>query len=185
LKLATDCSDCSRHERPWKDWADEKHPFIQKDPTDKEHQEAANAWFQWYEMTPYEVGCDEIEAWCPTWGFGRQFEGGKSTKGLPEQSLALILGLCTSAPAGPLSSYLSTIQRNLPAGFIGNAINQIASGVAKMWGKHETEVFENHHPLHASLEYNFLYHYTSVASDADVPPGLEHSPDIQLIDSGM
>jgi cytosolic phospholipase A2 len=164
---------------------DEKHPFKESGGTEEEHATASNAWFQWFEMTPYEVGCDEIEAWCPTWGFGRRFEQGKSLQGLPEQSLALLLGLCTSAPAGPLSSYLSTIQRNLPAGFIGNAINRLASGVSKMWGKHETEVFENHHPLHASIEHNFLYRFTPVADESERPVGLERSPDIQLIDSGM
>lgn len=151
----------------------------------KEHKNAEDAWFQWFEMTPYEIGSDELEAWCPTWGFGRRFEGGRSVEGLPEQSLALLLGLCTSAPAGPLSSYLGTIQRNLPAGFIGDTVNLIASGVAKMWGKQKTEVFENHHPLHASNEHNFLFHLTPTPKGAPRPPGMENSPRIHLIDSGM
>ncbi|KAK3939550.1 acyl transferase/acyl hydrolase/lysophospholipase [Diplogelasinospora grovesii] len=200
-----------RHERPWKDWADPEHPFSNEDASTSEHSNARDAWFQWFEMTPYEVGCDELEAWVPTWGFGRKFEEGVSVTPLPEQSLALLLGLCTSAPAGPLSSYLATIQRNLPAGFIGSAINNVASGVAKMWGKHETAVFENHHPLHASngaysltssflfpplfpallfgvaneLEHNFLYHYTPTPKGTPRPPGIENSPKIHLIDSGM
>jgi cytosolic phospholipase A2 len=159
---------------------------MEKNPMNEEHSKAQNAWFQWFEMTPYEVGCDELEAWCPTWAFGRRFEQGRSLQpGLPEQSLALLLGLCTSAPAGPLSSYLSTIQRNLPHGFIGNAVNTIASGVSKLWGKHGTEVFENHHPLHASIEHNFVYHHTPVQNEDQRPVGIERSPDIQLIDSGM
>lgn len=116
--------------------------------------------------SPYEIGCDELQAWCPTWGFGRPFDLGKSTKALPEQSLALLLGLCTSAPAGPLSSYLATIQGNLPKNILGDAVNKLAEGVAAMWGKQGTEVFTNHHPLHASNEYNFLYHFT------DVPEGV-------------
>jgi len=136
-------------------------------------------------MTPYEVGCDELEAWCPTWAFGRQFENGRSVSGLPEQSLSLLLGLCTSAPAGPLSSYLSTIQRNLPKGFIGGAINDISHGMAKIWGKEDTAVFENHHPLHASNEHNFLFHYTPTPPGVARPPGIENSPRIHLIDSGM
>jgi phospholipase A2 len=105
-----------RHERPWKDWSDPEHPFKEPDHASGDHADAADAWFQWFEMTPYEVGCDEIEAWVPTWAFGRPFEGGRSTMQLPEQSLALLLGLATSAPAGPLTSYLTTISRNLPAG---------------------------------------------------------------------
>jgi phospholipase A2 len=136
-------------------------------------------------MTPFEIGCDELEAWCPIWGFGRKFEEGKSVERLPEQSLALLLGLCTSAPAGPLSSYLMTIQRNLPTGFIGDAINGLASGVAKLWGKHDTAVFQNHHPLHASNEHNFLFHLTPTPAGTPRPVGIENSPKIHLIDSGM
>ena len=167
------------------DWADPEHPFANDDPTTEEHKDARGAWFQWFELSPYEVGCDELAAYVPTWAFGRKFEEGTSVVGLPEQSLSLLIGLCVSAPAGPLSSYLATIQRNLPVGFIGNTINDIASGIAKMWGKHETAVFENHHPLHASNEYNFLYHCTPVPNGIPRPQGIENTPRIHLIDSGM
>ena len=174
-----------RHERPWKDWADKNHPFNEPDRATGNHAEARNAWYQWFEMTPYEVGCDEIEAWVPTWGFGRPFSEGKSTMQLPEQSLALLLGLATSAPAAPLHSYLSTINRNLSTGFFGSSIRKMARAVTKFWGKQETEEFESHHPLHACNEHNFMYHYTPVAEGQARPPGLENSPRIQLIDSGM
>ena len=136
-------------------------------------------------MTPFEVGCDELAAFVPTWAFGRKFEGGVSVVGLPEQSLSLLVGLCVSAPAGPLSSYLATIQRNLPTGFIGNVINSISSGIAKLEGQHNMDIFENHHPLHASNEHNFLYHYTPTPKGTPRPPGLENSPRVHLIDSGM
>lgn len=174
-----------RHERPWKDWADESHPFADANPRSMEHQEAADAWWQWFEITPYEVGCDELEAWCPTWGFGRQFASGKSIRGLPEQSLALLLGLCTSAPAGPLSSYLGTIQRNLPKNFIADVASAVASGVATLWGKQQTEVFTNHHPLHASNEHNFMFHINLTSEGTPRPPGIENSPRVHLLDSGM
>ena len=71
-----------RHERPWKDWTDKEHPFETDKVDDKEHSES-DAWWQWFEMTPFEIGCDELESWVPTWGFGEPFEGGKSTQGLP------------------------------------------------------------------------------------------------------
>lgn len=174
------------YRRPWKNWADPEHPFKNEDHSDKEHADAQDAWFQWFEMTPYEVGCDELEAWVPTWAFGRRFELGRSlSPAVPEQSLALLLGLCTSAPAGPLSSYLATIQRNIPGGFIGDVVNNLASGVSRLWGKHETAKFQNHHPLQASNEHNFLYHYSPVKEGEARPPGLENSPRIHLIDSGM
>ena len=59
-----------RHERPWKDWVDKENPFKEPDHTLEEHSGAKDAWFQWFEMTPFEIGCDELEAWVPTWGFG-------------------------------------------------------------------------------------------------------------------
>lgn len=175
-----------RHERPWKDWVDKEHPFKEhEDFASTEHSEASDAWFQWFEMTPYEIGSDELEAFVPTWGFGRPFSEGKSTMQLPEQSLALLLGLCTSAPAGPLSSYLATINRNIPTGFLGNEIHKLASSIARMWGKHGTEEFQDHHPLHACNEHNFMFHLTPVEKGQSRPAGLENSPRIHLIDSGM
>lgn len=174
-----------RHERPWKDWKDSEHPFDEADHSEGEHANARDAWFQWYEFTPYEVGCEEIEAWVPTWGFGRPFDGGKSTMQLPEQSLALLLGLSTSAPAGPLTSYITTISRNLPPGFLGNSVHSLARSVSRMWGKQGTEQFQEHHPLHACNEHNFMFHYTKVQKGEGRPPGLENSPRIHLIDSGM
>lgn len=174
-----------RHERKWKEWHDKEHPFKEADPTSGEHEDADDAWFQWFEMSPYEIGCDEIQAWVPTWGFGRPFSEGKSTMQLPEQSLALLLGLCTSAPAGPLTSYIATISRNLPSGFLGSSIHSMARGITKFWGKQGTAEFENHHPLHACNEHNFMYHYSRVEPGQGRPPGLENSPRLHLIDSGM
>ena len=174
-----------RHERPWKDWVDKSHPFKEADLAGKEHSGAEDAWFQWFEMTPYEIGCDELQVWCPTWGFGRPFEEGKSKMQLPEQSLALLFGLCTSAPAGPLTSYPVTVKRNLPPGFIGNSVHKMAVGVSKIWGKQGTEEFQQHHPLHACNEHNFMYRLSHVEPGQSRPPGIENSPRIHLIDSGM
>ncbi|KKA18312.1 Cytosolic phospholipase A2 [Rasamsonia emersonii CBS 393.64] len=177
-----------RHERPWKVWVDKEHPFRdQDDPmtSREQHTETVDSWFQWFEMTPYEIGCDELEAWVPTWGFGRPFELGKSTMQLPEQSLALLLGLCTSAPAGPLNSYLATIKRNLPPGSIGNVVHDLAHKITHLWGKQRTEEFQQHHPLHACNEHNFMFHLTPVARGQARPPGIENSPRIHLIDSGL
>ncbi|KAI3392994.1 hypothetical protein diail_4905 [Diaporthe ilicicola] len=140
------------HERPWQDWVDEQHPFGNQDLKSKEHQEASDAWWRWFEITPYELGCDELEA---------------------------------CAPAGPLSSYLATLQRSLPKNFLGDATNNLASGVTAMWGKQDTAVFTSHHPLHASNEHNFLYHLTPTPAGSPRPPGFENSPRVHLLDSGM
>lgn len=174
-----------RHERPWKDWADAEHPFVHADPHTKEQQEASDAWFNWFELSPIEVGCDELEAWVPTWAFGRPFERGQDVMQLPEQSLALLLGLCTSAPAGPLTSYLATIKRSLPSGFIGNSIQDMAKGITRLWGREGTEEFQGHHPLHAVNEHNFMFHLTKSEAREQPSPPVENSPRIHLIDSGM
>ncbi|CAH0021212.1 unnamed protein product [Clonostachys rhizophaga] len=147
--------------------------------------ETPNSWYQWFELTPYEIGCDEIEAWVPTWAFGRPFSHGKSTVQLPEQSLALILGLATSAPAAHLASYLSTINRNLSYGLFGTSIREIARTIRWWWGERGTEQFENHHPLHACEEHNYMYRYTEDGQDKKKLSGLETSRTIELIDSGM
>lgn len=174
-----------RHERPWKDWVDKEHPFKDENALPEEHSETGDAWYQWFEMTPYEIGCDELEAWVPTWGFGRPFDEGKSTMQLPEQSLALLLGLCTSAPAGPLDAYLATIKRNLPPGSLGNAVHDLALKITHMWGKQKTKVFQQHHPLHACNEHNFTFHMNKVPKGQARPPGIENSPRIHLLDSGL
>lgn len=174
-----------RHERPWKDWVDKENPFKDQNPTSREQTEIENAWFQWFEMTPYEIGCDEHTAWVPTWGFGRPFQLGKSTIQLPEQSLALLLGLCTSAPAGPLTSYLATIKRNLPPGSIANLVHDLATKISHLWGKQRTEEFVQHHPLHACNEHNYMFRLTPVLKGHARPPGIENSPRIHLIDSGL
>ncbi|EED15715.1 cytosolic phospholipase A2, putative [Talaromyces stipitatus ATCC 10500] len=174
-----------RHERPWKDWVDKEHPFKDDSPLSQEHAETVDAWYQWFEMTPYEIGCDELESWVPTWGFGRPFDEGKSTMQLPEQSLALLLGLCTSAPAGPLDAYLATIKRNLPSGSLGNAVHELALKITHMWGKQRTKVFQQHHPLHACNEHNFMFHMTPVPKGQARPPGIENSPRVHLLDSGL
>lgn len=128
-----------RHERPWTgkgEWLD--------------------AWFQWFEMTPFEVGCDEHAAWCPTWAFGRPFSAGKSIMQLPEQSLALLLGLCTSAPAAHLKSWIEGIKRNIPKGFLKTSVFSVARRIEWFLGKQRLHRFQLHHPIHACNEHNFM-----------------------------
>lgn len=48
--------------------------------------------YQWFEFTPYDVGCEEAEAWVPMWSFGRKFENGKNLERLPEQTIDILMG---------------------------------------------------------------------------------------------
>lgn len=72
--------------------------------------------FQWFEISPLEVGSPDVNAYIPTWAWGRIFVSGRSFGRLPEQSLSLLLGQCTSAPAGPLTGYISALLASLPKG---------------------------------------------------------------------
>ena len=46
----------------------------------------------WFEFTPHEIGAPDFGIYVPTWGYGRQFENGKSIDFSPEQSLGFLLG---------------------------------------------------------------------------------------------
>ncbi|KAF5022165.1 hypothetical protein F66182_5752 [Fusarium sp. NRRL 66182] len=65
--------------------------------------------FQWFEITPLEIGSPDLDRYVPTWSWGRSFISGHSVDRQPEQSLSLLLGQCTSAPAGPLTGYITAL----------------------------------------------------------------------------
>ena len=54
-----------RHERPWRDWASKEKPFKAADPIESEHEQAQIAWFQWFEISLFEIGRDELEVGTP------------------------------------------------------------------------------------------------------------------------
>ncbi|EJU02610.1 FabD/lysophospholipase-like protein [Dacryopinax primogenitus] len=170
-----------RHERPWRDWKSKEEPWEDNNHTSKEHQEAQDAWWQWFEITPLEIGSDELEGWVPTWAFGRKFDKGLSKMRMPEQSLAMILGLSTSAPAGPLSSYLGTIYRNLPKGPFGAMMRGITKEIER-FAPHHVERFGEHHPIHACNEANPFF---GAEREPNRGQGFENSPRLHLIDAGM
>ncbi|KLO19485.1 FabD/lysophospholipase-like protein [Schizopora paradoxa] len=85
----------------------------------REEQEIAQQipWL-WFEFTPFEVGCDELGAWIPSWSLGRRFEYGKSTEHIPEVSFSILSGIFGSAFCASLHYYVIEIQpilRQLPS----------------------------------------------------------------------
>ncbi|KAI0644024.1 FabD/lysophospholipase-like protein [Trametes meyenii] len=64
----------------------------------------------WYEFTPYEVGCDEIGAWIPSWSLGRQFHNGKNTERKPELSFSILAGIFGSAFCASLKHYFREVE---------------------------------------------------------------------------
>lgn len=68
------------------------------------------AWFQWFEFTPYELWCEELDAGIPTFAVGRRFERGASVLhenglGQPEIRTPLLMGIWGSAFCATLAHY--------------------------------------------------------------------------------
>ena len=81
------------------------------------------AWFQWFEFSPYEFWSEEIGGGIPTWALGRKFDAGISVpreNGLetPELRLPQLLGIWGSAFCATLSHYYQEI-RPLVKGLAG------------------------------------------------------------------
>ncbi|KAJ1564433.1 hypothetical protein HK096_008011 [Nowakowskiella sp. JEL0078] len=135
-------------------------------------------WLQWWEFQPYQIGCDEVNCYIPSWSFGRKFKGGRSVNEVPEQSFALLLGITGSVMCAPWTATLETIERgrnpDSKASSLAKKILHISENVASVHHWVST------HPVHAAYNWNPLY-------KLDVgpqPPGLNHSKRIQLIDAG-
>ena len=68
------------------------------------------AWFQWFEFTPYELWCEELDAGIPTFAVGRKFQRGNSVLrddgyGQPETRIPLLMGIWGSAFCATLAHY--------------------------------------------------------------------------------
>ena len=113
----------------------------------------ANGFFQWFEISPLEVGCPDVQRYIPTWSWGRTFVSGKSFGRLPEQSLALLLGQCTSAPAGPLTAYISALLASLPKGTIMSRLLLLLNDFIRM--KNWERLWGN--PIRAGHDPNPFY----------------------------
>ncbi|CAH1769067.1 14860_t:CDS:2, partial [Entrophospora sp. SA101] len=74
--------------------------------------------YRWFEFTPFEIGCDEFEAWIPTWSFGRKFEFQKNLERIPEQNFALLIGIFGAAPCAPILIDIRQIEHFLPDGWL-------------------------------------------------------------------
>ena len=109
--------------------------------------------YDWYEVTPLELGSRDVSAWIPTWSYGRTFENGRSKDRLPEISLSAIVGQCTGAPAGPLTAYITTMLASIPQGTVMSTILSWVNEFVKMkqwekrWGN----------PIRAADEPNPFY----------------------------
>ncbi|KAH8205556.1 hypothetical protein TruAng_000262 [Truncatella angustata] len=139
------------------------------------------AWFQWFEMTPYEFFCEEFGAGIPTWAMGRNFKDGadvppESGFHLPELRMPLLMGIYGSAFCATLSHYYREI-RPLVRSLTGfSAIDEMVHG--------RSDDLSKVHPIDPAQIPNFVYgmddqlRYTT-------PTAIAKTPYIQLMDAGM
>ena len=73
------------------------------------------AWFQWFEFTPYELWCEDFNAGIPAWSIGRRFSKGINVLnndglGLPELGIPLMMGIWGSAFCATLAHYYKEVR---------------------------------------------------------------------------
>lgn len=140
------------------------------------------AWFQWFEFTPYELFCEEFSAGIPTWAVGRRFENGKSVTldeesyPMPELRLPLLLGMWGSAFCATLAHYYKEVRPLLKglAGFKG--IDGLIEG--------RNENLSKLHPIDPASIPNFVYGMEGKLPES-TPEQLYKKSHIQLMDAGM
>lgn len=139
------------------------------------------AWFQWYEMTPYEFFCEEFSAGIPTWALGRKFKNGKDVAPecgfhLPELRMPLLMGIFGSAFCATLSHYWREI-KPMVKGMSGfGAVDNMVAG--------RNEDLEKVHPINPASIPNFAYGMHGRLPKT-TPKSIYDNEYIQLMDAGM
>ncbi|KFA74367.1 hypothetical protein S40288_06681 [Stachybotrys chartarum IBT 40288] len=132
--------------------------------------------FQWFEISPLEIGSPEAHGYIPTWSWGRTFAAGRSIGRAPEQSLSLLLGQCTSAPAGPLTAYISALLASMPKGTAMSRLLLLLNNFARM--KRWERLWGN--PIRAGHDPNPFY-----GSNAAFPSDMQSSSQVQVVGVGV
>jgi cytosolic phospholipase A2 len=170
-----------RHEIPLDD---EDKEEVKSNPSLKEKVEEKvrkEAWFQWIEMTPWEVGCEDFGAWIPTWSLGRPFDGGRNQLldtgiAVPEYRLSLLLGIWGSAFTATLAHYYKEVKPVL-AGITG------FGGLDELLEEKNDE-FIKIHPIEPATIPNWAYGMKGQLPST-CPDSVPTSNHLQLMDAGM
>lgn len=142
---------------------------------------AREAWFQWFEITPYEFFCEEFGAGIPTWALGRRFNNGRDVPPehgfhLPEVRMPLLMGIFGSAFCATLSHYYREV-RPLIQSLTGFAtIDQMISG--------HNEDLSKVHPIDPATIPNFAYGMEDKLRRT-TPTSICNNEYLQLMDAGM
>ncbi|KAF4487912.1 phospholipase A2, cytosolic [Fusarium agapanthi] len=167
-----------RHEIPDMPEAAEQGPIEAEIAKEKAKKEA---WFQWYEITPYEFFCEEFGAGIPTWALGRRFNQGSDVPPedgfhLPELRLPLLMGIFGSAFCATLSHYYREI-KPLVQGLTGfGTIDELIST--------RDDDLVKVHPIDPAKIPNFAYGMHGKLPET-TPTSIYDNEYIQLMDAGM
>ncbi|KAF2187993.1 FabD/lysophospholipase-like protein [Zopfia rhizophila CBS 207.26] len=164
-----------RHEIPLGEQSD------MKDPVAAEAMSRREAWFQWFEFTPYEFWCEELSAGIPTWSVGRKFEHGRTVwrdngLALPELRVPLLMGVWGSAFCATLSHYYKEISPVLKgiAGF---------GGIDERISERDDDLIKVH-PIDPAAIPNFALGMREFLPPT-CPESIFKAQNLQLMDAGM
>ncbi|KAJ5702957.1 hypothetical protein N7488_010505 [Penicillium malachiteum] len=139
------------------------------------------AWFQWFEFTPYEFFCEELGAGIPTWALGRHFQGGSSDLSqenfpIPELRIPGLMGIWGSAFCASLSHYYKEI-RPLVTGLAGfGGIDSLIQG--------KNRDLIRVHPIDPATIPNYVMGMKDQLPDS-CPESIFQSTHLRLMDAGM
>lgn len=169
-----------RHEIPLEETA--KKPNT-ADETVEQVKETAKeeAWFQWFEFTPYELWCEELNAGIPAWAMGRRFKDGHSLHeedGLawPQLKMPLLMGMWGSAFCATLSHYYREV-RSVFEDLVGfNSIDRLIEG--------RNDDLIKVHPIDPTVIPNYVLGMRGQLPGT-CPESILRSTHLQLMDAGM
>lgn len=139
------------------------------------------AWFQWFEFTPYELFCEELDAGIPSWGVGRRYQNGCSIPGeaglhLPEYRIPIMMGIWGSAFCATLAHYYKEIRPIVKGitgfGGVDDLIEERNDDLTKM------------HPIEPASIPNYVLGLRE-RLPRTCPEGIFKSEHLQLADAGM
>ena len=170
-----------RHEIPVEETSSKEEKDTGKVSPETREKAKQEAWFQWFEFTPYELWSEEIQAGIPTWSVGRQFQNGRSRvrdSGLhvPELRIPFMLGIWGSAFCATLSHFYKEI-RPLVKGLAG------FGGIDDLLEEKNDELVKVHPIEPAAIPNYVLGLEKQLPSTA--PKNIFNSEHLELADAGM
>ncbi|KAI4910312.1 hypothetical protein J4E90_007746 [Alternaria incomplexa] len=157
----------------------------QGDTTDRIAAEAKarkEAWFQWFEFTPYEMWCEELSSGIPTWAMGRQFENGRTVwrengLALPEVRVPLLMGIWGSAFCATLSHYYREIRPLM------RSITGLGSSIDAMIAERDDDLVKVH-PIDPAAMPNYALGMRELLPPS-CPESIFEQKNFQFMDAGM